>query len=275
MAKEEAKELVKAGLGPEAWLKMWNTGFIHDQPEPLHDHDHDETHATSCGDDDCTHEAGHVDGGHAHEQDGGVDAYLKRNLAHLTGDQTDKTVFVSLCGDSGDMEWLCDQGYEVVGAELSETAVKKVFNRKQGDAIPCDIAVEGDLKIYMATDGKKLKVYVGDFFLDAMSPERLGTFDCIWDAHGIVALPVNQHEAYAKKLAGFLKPGGKMLFSTVNYDESQLRSGPAPAPVPASRLREMYPEWEVKLLEEKGLTPGELDGVEKWSNHVVLVTSKS
>ena len=198
--------------------------------------------------------------------------YIQRNLKHLTGDDTAKNILVSLCGDSKDMEWLCAQGYSVVGAELSETAVKTVFNRKDGEKIPHEVVEKDNVKIYSATDGKNLKIYVGNFFADAISPENVGTFDCIWDSHGIVSLPFSQHEPYAKKLATFLKPKGRMLFATVDYDITQLKKGPAPAPVPATQLQKYYPESEVKLLESEPMKPYELEGVEKWSNLMTLVT---
>lgn len=262
------KTNVIVGLEAEDWLKMWDGGWSHD-----HHHVHDETHFTSCGDEDSHHELHSECHRHEHEFDSEkakVDVFLKRHLSHLT---SGKTIFVSLCGSSPDMEWLCDKGYSVVGAEISETAVKKVFEKEHGDPIPFSVIVDGDLKMYSAMDGKKLKVYVGNFFDDALNSEKLGKFDCIWDAHGIVSIPVSQQEPYTKKLLTFIKPGGKILFSTVEYDVAKLKSGPAPAPVPASRLQELFPQCEMKLLENGPLAGGELEGVDEWSNPVVLITS--
>ena len=186
-------------------------------------------------------------------------------------------MLVSLCGNSPDMEWLCSKGYGVVGVELSEVAVKQAFDKtefKNAEPIPYEITTDGNLKIYSATDGKNMKVYVGNFFDDSLNPKKLGTFPCIWDAHGLVSIPVPQQEPYAKKLLSFLKPGGKMLFSTVKYDLSKLKTGPAPAPVPASTLQRLYPDLKVQLLESTPLTGGELDGVDEWSNEIILVSSK-
>ena len=243
------------GLGAEDWMKMWDGGWSH--------HDHASQESSSL--EQCSHDHEHEEE-HEHDQ-----IYLQRNLKHLTGDDTAKNIFVSLCGDSKDMEWLCAQGYSVVGAELSETAVKRIFNRKDGE-IPHEVVEKDNVKIYSATDGKNLKIYIGNFFADPISPENLGTFDCIWDSHGIVSLPLSQHEPYAKKLATFLKPKGKILFSTVDYDVTQLKEGPAPAPVPATQLQKYYPESEVKLLESEPLAEWELEGVEKWNNLMTLAT---
>ena len=250
---------------------MWDTEFSHDHGQFVDDdtHHHDHIHSTSCGDE-CSPDQ---DSEHAHGNK--VDVHLKRNLHHLTGGDTGKSILVSLCGNSPDMKWLCDQGYSVAGVEISETAVKQVFEKALDGPIPFEVVTDGSVKIYSATDDRKLKIFVGNFFDDGTSPAKVGTFDCIWDAHGIVSLPVAQQKQYAQKLGTFLKPGGgKILLSTVDYDITKLKEGPAPAPVPASLLQEFYPGKEISLLENKPLPRGELQGVEDWTNPVVLVTIK-
>lgn len=246
----------EAGLGAEDWLKMWEGGFSHDHGEHAQ-------HAQDGGEGHSSHE---------HEDDCGTDEHLKRNVGHFTNNDTAKTIFVSLCGNSPAMEWLCNMGYSVVGAELSELAVKKIFEESKAGAIPFNVITDGNLKIYSATDNKKLKVYVGNFFESDFNRNKLGTFDCIWDSHGIISIPVPQQEAYASKLITFLKPGGKILFSIVDYDITKLKKGPAPAPISASRLQQLFPQCGVELLENPPLPGGELEGVDEWSNPVVLVT---
>lgn len=264
--------LAKAGLSAEDWLKMWDGGWTHDCV-------HDETHLTSCGEE-CSaggesHHGGNSNEG-CHSCDDGdqsqVDVHLKRNLQHLTGGDANRTILVSLCGNSPDMEWLCSRGYEVVGTEISETAVKAAFEKAICGSIPFKVTVDGGIKTYSATDDKNLRIVVGNFFDDAINADKLGTFDCVWDAHGIVSLPVHQQKPYAEKLGSFVKPGGKILFTTVDYDITKLKAGPAPAPVGTSLLQELYPQCKVELLETKPLTSGELKGVEEWNNLVVMVT---
>ena len=246
----------KVGLTAQEWMEMWGSGQWEDKSEE-------------------GHQGSQEGGDHHHSEEGrGCDhgQYFRKYITHLTDGNTDKAVFVSLCGDSLDMEWLCSQGYSAVGAELSEIAVKKVFEKGTKGAIPFEVVTDGDLKIYSATDDKKLKVYVGNFLTDTINPNKTGTFDCIWDSHGIVSLPVSQQSAYAAKLLTFLKPGGKIMFSTVDYDATKLKSGPAPAPVPVSLLQEFYPTGEVKLLENQPLPAGELEGVDEWTNLLVLIS---
>ena len=275
------ENVTKAGLGAEEWLKMWEGGFTHDHShvpdeqggggDEHHSHDHhgheheDEPHSCNPTESDVDEKGNELK----------VDKYLKNNLKHLTDGKTDKTVLVSLCGNSPDMEWLSSKGYNVVGVELSEIAVKSAFEKsefKSAKPIPFEVTADGNVKMYSATDGKKLKVYIANFFDDALNPEKIGTFDCIWDAHGIVSIPVPQQEPYAKKLLTFLKPGGKMLFSTVAYDITKLKTGPAPSPVPVSTLQGFFPQCKVQLLESIPLGAGELDGVDEWTNEVILIS---
>ena len=257
----------KAGLDAEQWLKMWESEL---GPEYQHCADEADSHSTDalaegCGD--------FVIDQDQHGNKLKVDAILFRNILNLTGGKTGETVFVSLCGSSPDLEWLCNKGYSVVGVEVSETAVKTLFGKACAGPIPYTVSVEDEVTIYSATDGKSLKVYIGNFFSDGVSHDRLGTFDFIWDAHGMVSIPVSQQECYAKKLFNFLKPGGRILFSTVSYDIAKLVTGPAPAPIPASKLQNFFPGCNVKQLEEKALPGWELDGVESWTNPVVLVSA--
>lgn len=289
---QEGVHHVETGISAEGWLKMWEDEYTHDHGQHVdgscgeecsHGHGdigegHDETHFTSC-DDTGDHDAGHGCHSDQHGQcgHGKVDMHLKRNLHHLTGGDEHKAILVSLCGNSPDMEWLCGLGYRVVGTELSETAVKRAFEQAVCGPIPFEVSVDGNIKVYSATDGKKLKIFVGNFLdQDGITPAKLGTFDCIWDSHGIVALPEDQQKLYAEKLSTFLKPGdgGKILFSTVDYDIAMLKSGPAPAPIPASVLQRFYSGCEVELLENEPLRPGKLEGVGEWTNPVVLVTFK-
>lgn len=82
---------------------------------------------------------------------------------------------------------------------------------------------------------------------------------------------MSQQKPYADKLLTFLKPKGKILFSSVNYDITKLTEGPAPAPVPCSKLAEYFPTCSVKLLEEEKYEDTGFEGLDVMTNPVVLV----
>ena len=274
------KDEDKVGLTSEKWLKLWDDGFMDAEGEHEHCHhehgdsDHHQRHQEHS--EDHHHHGNETDKEYEYGGEHGceVDKYLKKHLNRLTGGNPNSSILVTLCGNSPDLPWLCEQGHTVVGCEISERAVKQLFeNKVLGGAIPFEVTQENDVKVYSATDGKKLKVYVGDFF-GSLSPDLTGTFDCIWDSHGIVSIPVPLHAPFAEKVVKFLKPGGQMLFSTVDYDITMLKSGPAPCPIPTTRLKELFPDFEVELLDEPEMDPADMDGLDRWTNPFHLLTYK-
>lgn len=69
-----------------------------------------------------------------------------------------ETVFVPLCGKSPDLAWLREQGLDVVGVELSRTAVKAFISENKLSGkwttaanMPCFVA-------------PRYKLFCGDFF---------------------------------------------------------------------------------------------------------------
>ena len=255
----------KVGILPEEWVKMWEEWNSPDQSTCEHSdnqhcsHEHDKESGES--------------GGHGHGSE--VDKYLKKHLDRMTGGKANSTIFVTFVGNSPDLAWLCDQGHTVVGCEISETAVKELFqNKVLGGAIPYQVEEKGDVKIFTASDGKKMKVYVGDFF-GSLSPEMTGTFDCVWDSHGIVSIPISLHVPFAEKVVKFLKPGGRMFFSTSDYDITKLKAGPAPCPMATARLQELFPDFDVELLDEPEEDPAEMEGLDRFTNPYNLLTPKN
>ena len=248
----------------EQWLKMWEDGFHHHHQE---EQSGDKSGSEHCADGGETKQASGP-GHHGTE----VDKHLKRHLNSLTEGKENLSIFVTLCGNSPDLVWLCEKGYQVVGCELSPKAVEQLFeNRVLGGKIVHEVNDEGGIKTFTATDGKKLKVYVGDFF-GPLSADVTGVFDCIWDCHGIISVDANLHGQYAEKVSTFLKPGGRMLFSTLDHDETV---GHRPVPVSTSRLAELFPDFNVEVLEnfESAWHNQKCEGG-NWTNPVVLLTKK-
>ena len=245
----------------EQWLKMWEDGFHH--------HHEDQQQSGHADRQDSGEKKPRASGPGHHGTE--VDKYLQKHLSRLTDDKDNLSVFVTLCGNSPDLAWLCEKGYEVVGCELSGKAVEQLFeNRVLGGKIEYEVKEEGEVKVFSATDGKKLRVYVGDFF-GALNPGMTGTFDCIWDCHGIISVPPSLHVQYAEKIAKFLKPGGRMLFSTLDCDDK--KPGPGPAPVSASRIIGLFPNFKVELIENpESPWHNQKFGGGKWTNPVTLLT---
>jgi thiopurine S-methyltransferase len=97
-------------------------------------------------------------------------------------------VFLPLCGKTRDFAWLLACGYRVVGAELSEIAVKELFDDL---GVEPNISRIGELGLYRAKD---IDIWVGDIF--DVSAETLGLVDAIYDRAALVALPASRRDQY-------------------------------------------------------------------------------
>lgn len=140
------------------------------------------------------------------------------------------TILVPLCGKSLDLLWLVQQGYQVIGIELSEQAVvqffteqKIEFTKEEKDQVTC----------YM-TDN--LLIYVGDIF--ALNPGLIPLVDVIYDRAALVALPPKLRPAYSSLCLNWLKPQGSIFLNTLSYMHEP-RLGP-PYSVPPEEVAELY-----------------------------------
>ena len=155
-----------------------------------------------------------------------VNALLKDHLPALQLTPGAR-VFVPLCGKSHDLTWLLAQGFEVVGCELSELAVRQFFEEQ--DLAPA-VHTEGGLTCYRVG---ALQIWQGDIF--ALPLAALGRVDAIYDRAALIALPVPLRERYARLLAELPVP---QLLITLIYDQSQM-DGP-PFSVDEAELERLY-----------------------------------
>jgi len=166
-------------------------------------------------------------------------------------------VFVPLAGKSNDMFWLSQQGYKVVGVELSSIAVKAFFEDNQ---LSYDIRSDNDFDIYYT---ENIEIYCGDFFkLTHML--MLGT-DAVFDRASLIALPPPLRQKYTDKMHEILPADCQILLISMQYLQEQM-DGP-PFSVHEEEVFELYEQgFNVSRLEcidvlgqnerfiEKGLT---------------------
>ncbi|MDI1351951.1 MAG: methyltransferase domain-containing protein, partial [bacterium] len=138
-------------------------------------------------------------------------------------------VFVPLCGKSLDMLWLVQQGFKVVGIELSVTAVEQFFAELQMDFQR--ETINQMVRYY----NENITIWVGDIF-DLDCP-LIYPVDAIYDRAALIALPASLRPLYVKQCLRVLKPGGVILLKTLAYDgEGQ---GP-PYSVTADEVEQLY-----------------------------------
>lgn len=145
-----------------------------------------------------------------------VNAHLKQQISSLVP-AADARVFVPLCGKSNDLGWLADQGYHVLGCELSQMAVEAFFDER--DMTP-EVTQNGPLQRY-AVD--RIEIFAGDIF--ELQAEALGRVDAIFDRAALVALPEDTRRAYARHLAQITATAPQLLIS-FDYDTSRMQGPP-------------------------------------------------
>jgi len=177
--------------------------------------------------------------------EGEVNTMLEAHLGQL-GLAAGARIFLPLCGKTRDIAWLLDQGHPVVGIELSEVAVKELF--EELDVVP-QVHDAGALKCYQA-DG--LDIFVGDLF--DLTADTLGAVDAIYDRAALVALPAPMRARYAPHLVS-LTGGAPQLLVTFEYDQALLE-GP-PFSVPGDEVNALYADaYTVESLQIEDIEGG-------------------
>ena len=159
-------------------------------------------------------------------------------------------VFVPLCGKTLDIAWLLSMGCRVSGIELSEIAIKELFEELN---ISPNRSTNGSLTLYQTGN---LSIYQGDLF--ALTKAQLESVDAIYDRAALVALPQDMRSRYTQHLVSITDAAAQLLIS-FEYDQS-LMSGP-PFSVTQHEIQQHYNSlYDVILLESSSI-PGGLKGI--------------
>lgn len=150
-----------------------------------------------------------------HQSD--INSYLRQywQELHLAGGSE---VFVPLCGKSRDMLWLRDQGYSVLGVELSAVAVQAFFEE---NAYSPRRTLR---KKFEQWEAHGIRVLCGDFF--DLSKDDLEKTSAVYDRASLVALPPDIRERYTFHLLSILPPGTQILLITFDYPQREMPGPP-------------------------------------------------
>jgi thiopurine S-methyltransferase len=201
-----------------------------------------------------------------HQED--INPYLMRFWPAL-GLAAGSRVLVPLCGKSRDMVWLREQGFDVVGVELSEVAVREFF--EENGLVP----VETEVVNYRRFEAGGYVLWCGDFF--GLNRALLGDIAAVYDRASLVALPPAMRGRYAAKLAGLLVPETQTLLVTFEYPQHQM--GGPPFSVTTDEVHALYGEHSnIELLHEENILLREprfqAKGVERLVEKVYRLTRK-
>ena len=163
-------------------------------------------------------------GFHLHE----VNPYLKTNWPALNL-AAGSRVFVPLCGKSIDLLWLAEQGYEVVGIELSQYAAEAFFAENN---LQVERRQLGKLELWKS---EKISFFCGDIF--DLTTDILGSVDAIYDRAAMISMPLKMRQNYAAKLLELAK-SASILLVTLEYEQSKM-DGP-PFSVSENEINALY-----------------------------------
>ena len=166
-----------------------------------------------------------------------VNPHLKANWPAMTM-KAGTRVFVPLCGKSLDLIWLAQQGYEVVGVELSTLAVEAFFAENKLSVKHHQVGT------FEYWESENISLFCGDFF--ELTADILGQIDAVYDRASLIALPPAMRQDYATKLTEICHFAPKLLV-TLEYEQSKM-DGP-PFSVTKDEIQDLYQSsYQVTLL---------------------------
>lgn len=142
-----------------------------------------------------------------------VNGYLRDHI----GQASERRVFVPLCGKSLDLIWLASQGFEVIGVECSEIAVRNFFAENG-----LDFETTGTADAAVFQNGN-IRIHLGDYF--DLTAEQLGPVTDVFDRASLIALPGSMRPDYVRKLMQLTPRNVQILLVTLNYPQEQ-KDGP-------------------------------------------------
>lgn len=153
-------------------------------------------------------------------------------------------LFLPLCGKAHDIAWLAEQGYEVIGIELSELAIEAFFD-------------EHELE-YQRFDSDRFGVYEaphitllqGDFF--DLRNDDLGACQFVYDRASLIAMSPSDRPRYYQHMLSIIPAVSSMLLITLDYEQSEME-GP-PFAVPAKEIYRYYEKaFSINLLRSEDI----------------------
>ena len=129
-------------------------------------------------------------------------------------------VFVPLCGKSIDMFWLLEQGYKVVGVELSAIACEAFFNEHQ---MAFQTHKTDNFVIY---SGQNIALICGNFF--KLTQAILGEVDVTYDRAALIALSAEVRKKYVSQIFQLIPLKSVIFLITLTYNPDEIEGPPFP-----------------------------------------------
>ncbi|MCW8944743.1 MAG: thiopurine S-methyltransferase [Sedimenticola sp.] len=127
-------------------------------------------------------------------------------------------IFVPLCGKSRDMLWLLEQGYKVLGIEISPIAVEAFF---QENNLKADVSKQNGLEQWSCDE---LVIICGDFF--SLTAEHVADCQSVYDRASLIAMPPVMRPAYAEKMHQLFPVPRPVLLISMTYPQDEMKGPP-------------------------------------------------
>jgi len=161
--------------------------------------------------------------------EGSVNRHLQHWFPRLAVPPASR-VFLPLCGKAQDIKWLAEQGYDVVGVELSQLAVEAFFEE---NSITCQRSQQGCFNVY---ESPGIRLLQGDYY--DLQPEDLRGCSLVYDRAALIALEREDRPRYYDHMLSIMPANCSMLLITLQYDQAEMR-GP-PFSVPTDEVMQQY-----------------------------------
>ncbi len=158
-----------------------------------------------------------------------VNRYLQRYLPQFEL-PAGACIFMPLCGKAHDIRWIAEQGYEVIGIDISAIAIEAFFDENELEYERVDSARFG---IYKSGN---ISLLQGDFF--DLGQDDLGACSLVYDRAALIAMERPDRPRYYDHMLSVLPRETSMLLITLDYDQDEM-TGP-PFAVPTAEVHEHY-----------------------------------
>jgi len=149
--------------------------------------------------------------------DAEVNSYLKQYILASELKPGD-TIFLPLCGKSADITWLADQGFHVVGVELSAIAIESYFS-EQG--LSFDRLESGQ---FITRSSGNIHLLEGSFF--DLRDQDLGDCSLVYDRASLIALDQPTRIRYAQWMQSIIGNDTDILLVTLDYNQTEMNGPP-------------------------------------------------
>jgi thiopurine S-methyltransferase len=153
-------------------------------------------------------------------------------------------LFLPLCGKAHDIAWIAQQGYEVIGIELSAIAIEAFFDEHDLDYERFDSDRFGVYK------SGNISLLQGDFF--DLRNDDLGACSFVYDRAALIAMDAPDRPRYCEHMLSIVPAASNMLLITMDYEQSEMR-GP-PFAVPGEEIYRYYDDaFSINLIESNDI----------------------